>query len=204
MPTATATRTKKDAFPLDASEWQDSDGDGIGDNADHHPNNPNCHEAGPCDKETAAIKEGGRAQIVEEGPGVLVREDTDGDGIPDNEDEDIDGDGLANDKDPHPMHPEAEKKGGRKLQEFKPKKSVYEDPSGLDKARKALPSQGYNEYGHGPTVQHDNSQTWTGDWTNEWPTVPSESEKQSIKRICREHPNNKWCNKYKKHGEFLR
>ena len=34
----------EDAFPLDLNEWQDSDGDGVGDNSDYYPFDENRWE----------------------------------------------------------------------------------------------------------------------------------------------------------------
>ena len=54
-----------DAFPLDPTEWADTDGDGVGDNGDAFPNDP-----------TESV-------------------DTDGDGLGNNADPDDDNDGLS-------------------------------------------------------------------------------------------------------------
>ena len=65
-----------DAFPLDATEWDDTDGDRHGDNRDAFPNDP------------------------------LEWADTDGDGIGDNSDPDIDNDGRLNMVDAAPFDAE--------------------------------------------------------------------------------------------------
>lgn len=61
-----------DAFPMDASEWQDSDGDGVGDNSDAFPSD------------------------------TTEWADLDGDGVGDNSDPDRDGDGYPNAEDAFP------------------------------------------------------------------------------------------------------
>merc|ERR1719269_265024 len=35
-----------DAFPKDPKEWVDTDGDGVGDNEDHFPQDPKCQKIG--------------------------------------------------------------------------------------------------------------------------------------------------------------
>jgi beta-glucanase (GH16 family) len=72
-----------DAFPFDPLEWQDTDGDGIGNNADLDNDNDtynDINDAFPLD------------------PTEWL--DTDWDGIGNNTDPDIDGDALPNDTDP--------------------------------------------------------------------------------------------------------
>ena len=67
-----------DAFPLDASEWADSDGDGIGDNADADDDNDGTDDSAddfPLDPNEDT--------------------DTDGDGIGNNADDDDDGDSYS-------------------------------------------------------------------------------------------------------------
>lgn len=74
-----------DAFPHDASETSDLDGDGIGDNSDSDidgDNVPNGTDLFPEDPKESS--------------------DMDGDGIGDNGDEDRDGDGVANASDAYP------------------------------------------------------------------------------------------------------
>jgi len=64
----------------------------------------------------------------------------------------------------------------------------------FNKVERPLPTHGY----HGPLVEHDDGDTWTGDWRKEWPTG-HESEKQAIARICEDFPENEWC-KRQGHG----
>lgn len=74
-----------DAFPLDPNEWEDTDGDGIGDNADDDDDG----DGFPDDVEIAAGTD-------PKNP-LSYPLDTDGDGILDYLDDDIDGDGIPND-----------------------------------------------------------------------------------------------------------
>jgi len=82
--------TEWDAFPLDPSEHVDSDGDGIGDNADNDDDNDGVSDtldAFPYDPTES--------------------EDLDGDGIGDNSDNDTDGDGIDNEFDQFDQDPNA-------------------------------------------------------------------------------------------------
>ncbi|MDC1392377.1 gliding motility-associated C-terminal domain-containing protein, partial [Flavobacteriaceae bacterium] len=76
-----------DAFPNDASEYLDTDGDGVGDNIDTDDDND-----GQID--TLEITNGTDPKVANALP-----DDLDGDGIPDNLDSDIDGDGYNNNVD---------------------------------------------------------------------------------------------------------
>lgn len=78
----------RDAFPNDPTEWEDTDGDGIGNNADPDDDNdgiPDTEDALPLDPTES--------------------KDTDGDGIGDNSDPDIDGDWVPNEEDAFPLDP---------------------------------------------------------------------------------------------------
>ena len=73
-------------FPLDSTEWLDSDGDGVGDNADTDDDNdgvPDLSDDFPNDANETT--------------------DTDGDGIGDNTDDDDDGDGYLDIYDQFPL-----------------------------------------------------------------------------------------------------
>jgi hypothetical protein len=79
-----------DMFPFDGSEAYDSDGDGIGDNADNDDDNdgvPDSLDEFPFDS--------------------TEWEDMDGDGVGDNSDNDTDGDGIPNDVDQFDTDPDA-------------------------------------------------------------------------------------------------
>ena len=75
----------EDAFPLDASQWSDRDGDGMGDN----PNGTNP-DLFPDDHDNDGVND--EDDSFPNDP--LESQDTDGDGIGDNEDLDADGDGY--------------------------------------------------------------------------------------------------------------
>ncbi len=101
-----------DMFPFDASEWKDSDRDGIGDNADLDDDNdmiPDDEDDFPLDSgrnsdfDNDGIDD--RLDFDDDGDGVVDAfdafplnptewEDTDGDGIGNNRDNDDDGDGF--------------------------------------------------------------------------------------------------------------
>ena len=68
-----------DAFQFDASEWNDNDGDELGDNAD------------PDDDNDGILDEDDAFPFT-----AIYVSDLDGDGLPDSIDPDIDGDGVAN------------------------------------------------------------------------------------------------------------
>ena len=78
----------KDAFPLNPNETADTDGDGVGDNADTDDDNdgvPDAQDAFPRDPKESL--------------------DTDGDGIGNNADTDDDNDGVPDDEDAFPLDP---------------------------------------------------------------------------------------------------
>ncbi|MEZ4600657.1 MAG: multicopper oxidase domain-containing protein [Syntrophotaleaceae bacterium] len=77
-----------DAFPFDPDEWVDTDGDGIGNNAD-----PDDDNDGTVDGDDAFPTD----------PNETT--DTDDDGVGDNADPDIDGDGVFNNEDAFPTNP---------------------------------------------------------------------------------------------------
>lgn len=205
-------KNSEDAFADDPNEWADTDKDGIGDNADDdidgdgHKNDVDVFPHDP--KEWA---------------------DTDKDGIGDNADKDRDNDGVANDKDKFPDDPtewkDSDKDGvgdnadaypfnpnchspilpcGNITKSGEPKKGSSFDPTTLDKnASRPLPDQGFNEHMTGPRVTHDNYYTYVGDWQEEFPEMPH-SEKSTMDTICKEHPDNTWCQKFKHHDPHFR
>jgi len=195
-------KNAKDKFPKDPTEWKDSDGDGVGDNSDEDIDGDeitNANDKFPHDKTRWA--------------------DTDDDGISDNSDEDIDGDGVTNEDDAFPKDKsrwgdigdddadmddhdeEAIEVANGGVDNLKGHGNI--NPDDLNKeVGDGQPPQGYNEYGPGP-VKHIDMETESQDWGGEWP-MQDESEKESISRICKEHPNNSWCRRYKKHGQFAR
>jgi len=202
----------KDAFADDPNEWADTDKDGIGDNADEdidgdgHNNDVDVFPLDP--KEWA---------------------DSDHDGIGDNADKDRDNDGIENDKDVFPDDPtewlDSDKDGigdnkdaypynpnchshvlpcGNIKKSGTPKPATPQDPTTLDKdAMRPLPDQGFSEHMTGPLVNHNNYYTWVGDWQAEFPEMGA-SEAQTMSRICREHPTNSWCEKFKHRDAHFR
>ena len=79
-----------DAFPTDPTEWEDTDGDGIGDNADTDDDNDG-------QSDTLEVTNGTDPKV----PNALPN-DLDGDGIVDSLDPDRDGDGVNNATDAFP------------------------------------------------------------------------------------------------------
>lgn len=77
-----------DLFPQDATEWNDLDQDGIGDNADDDDDGDGCLDS---------------EDVFPENP--LECLDTDNDDVGNNEDSDDDGDGILDDEDPQPLNP---------------------------------------------------------------------------------------------------
>jgi hypothetical protein len=112
--------TSADQFPLDASEWQDTDGDGIGNNADTDDDGDGVEDASdafPLDAsetvDTDVDGVGNNADTDDDGDGVddgsdpfpldaTESVDTDGDGIGNNADTDDDGDGVEDASDAFP------------------------------------------------------------------------------------------------------
>ncbi|PHR94591.1 MAG: hypothetical protein COA78_32030 [Blastopirellula sp.] len=82
-----------DAFPDDASEWEDLDGDGIG-------NNKDLDIDGDGINNNYEIELGFNPEDASNAPA-----DLDGDGIPDLLDSDIDNDGIENEADAFPLDP---------------------------------------------------------------------------------------------------
>lgn len=96
--------------------------------------------------------------IVPPAPAPL---DSDGDGVPDLEDafphdatewKDSDGDGVGDNKDPYPN-------------DF----LCWTKPCPMNKKVKPLPEQGFDEHSPKTHIEHDNMDTWTGDWREEYP-----------------------------------
>jgi len=165
---------KDDAFPNDPTEWKDTDNDTIGDNADTDrdgDNYTNDQDSHPDD------------------PTKFDQHDTDGDGVQDKEDafpadasetKDSDLDSVGDNKDPYPHDGNCFQDG---------------QPCPFNKAEKPLPEQGFDEHSPKKQVEHDSMHTWTGDWREEWPAY-SETEQESLMRICADNPDNSWCQKY--------
>ncbi len=110
-----------DAFPEDANEWQDTDGDGLGNNqADSDDDNDGItdeNDAFPLNAKEFVDTDndgiGNNADLDDDGDGTADAKDafpldktewvdTDRDGTGDNTDTDIDNDGILNDNDPFP------------------------------------------------------------------------------------------------------
>lgn len=88
----------EDAFPDDPNEWSDTDGDGIGDNSD-----PDLDGDGLNNDVDPDIDNDGYNNDDDAFPRDPSEwSDIDGDGIGDNSDPDRDGDGIANEDDPSP------------------------------------------------------------------------------------------------------
>jgi len=205
-------KNSEDAFADDPNESKDTDKDGVGDNADDdidgdgHKNDVDVFPHDP--KEWA---------------------DTDKDGIGDNADKDRDNDGVENDKDTFPDDitewKDTDKDGigdnadaypynpnchspiipcGNITGTVKPKPGGSMDPTTLDKnASRPLPDQGFNEHMTGPLVNHNNYYTYVSDWQEEFPEM-EDSEKSTMGNICKEHPENSWCQKFKHHDAHFR
>jgi len=191
-----------DAFPKDPLEHADTDGDGIGDNTDPDIDGdgiPNEEDAFPLDAEEWGDLDG-------DGIGDNSDPDIDGDGIPNEEDgfprddkewADSDGDGVGDNSDDFPHNPDCS-------DDSKPPCDTLEvdedapgfDSTGVDKVEKPLPSSGYTDVDRGPLVEHDDQQTYTGDWLDEWPRHAEELSKESVSRICKKHPENDWCRRH--------
>ncbi|MBS9784251.1 thrombospondin type 3 repeat-containing protein, partial [Candidatus Gracilibacteria bacterium] len=91
----------EDAFPTDKNEWEDADGDGIGDNADNCKNVANSDQVDTdgdgmgnlCDSDLDGDGVDNADDAFPNDPNEWL--DTDGDGIGNNADEDDDGDGFS-------------------------------------------------------------------------------------------------------------
>ncbi len=110
-----------DAFPDDSSEWLDTDGDGVGNNADTDDDGDGVNDQGdsfPLDADESYDTDGdgvgNNADTDDDGDGVSDQGDsfpldadeaydTDGDGIGNNADTDDDGDGVNDQEDVFPL-----------------------------------------------------------------------------------------------------
>ena len=121
LPEGTSIQTLPDAFPLNNSEWLDTDGDGIGDNADTDDDNDGVGDeadAFPLNStesiDTDGDGIGNNLDRDDDGDGVIDSSDafpldgsetldTDGDGVGNNADDDDDGDGVDDNSDAFPL-----------------------------------------------------------------------------------------------------
>ena len=107
VPNAEATEVL-DAFPLDAAEWLDTDSDSIGNNADADDDNDgivdNADEFPLDPNESVDTDYDGVGDNADQLPlDASETVDTDGDGIGNNADPDDDGDGVSDDSDQFPL-----------------------------------------------------------------------------------------------------
>jgi len=104
---------KEDAFPLDASEWNDSDHDGIGDNKEVDDDNDGVCDQPPAIDGVCHLNPDGSGDAFPKDPTEWM--DTDHDGIGDNRDMDDDNDGLSDgqekDKGTDPKNPDTDGDG---------------------------------------------------------------------------------------------
>ena len=118
----TSSAQGEDAFPLDPSEWRDTDGDGVGNNADTDDDNDGVNDVTddlPLDPAESVDTDGdgigNNADTDDDGDGVPDENDafqldpsesvdTDGDGIGNNADTDDDNDGIIDSADSFPQH----------------------------------------------------------------------------------------------------
>mmetsp|Transcript_138134 Transcript_138134/g.240261 ORF Transcript_138134/g.240261 Transcript_138134/m.240261 type:complete len:200 (+) Transcript_138134:87-686(+) len=69
------------------------------------------------------------------------------------------------------------------------------DPKNVLKSMKVgrgLPESGYNEFDSHKLVDHEDGETATKDFGEEWPQT-DETHNESLERICKEQPKGKWC-----------
>jgi len=193
----------EDAFPDDPNEWKDTDGDGIGDNADQDRDGDghnNDVDAFPIDPKEWKDSDG-------DGIGDNADKDRDNDGVEDDKDKfpddptewaDSDKDGVGDNKDAYPYNPNCHSPTEPCEDESQkmPKPGSSADPATLDmSALRPLPEQGYNEHMKGPMVNHANYYTWVADDQDEYPVMDS-SEGTTLDTICRDHPENSWCQRF--------
>lgn len=194
----------KDAFPDDPNEWHDTDGDGIGDNSDHDldgDGTDNDVDAFPHDP-----KEWKDSDM--DGIGDNADKDRDNDGIPDDKDkfpddpsewQDSDGDGVGDNRDAYPYNPNCHHpvEPCEDANPATPKPGSAQDPGSLDMdSQRPIGDQGYSEHSSGPPVFHENYYSWVGDWQKEFPHM-ADNEEETLASICREHPDNSWCKRFK-------
>jgi len=181
---------RDDAFPEDKSEWSDLDRDGIGDNSDDDRDGDGKRNDEDSHRNDASRWDDWDA----DGDGVFDKEDA----FPHDASEwrDTDGDGVGDNADRYPNDPNCTADPCPAEDEASASDTTN-TPSKFSKVERKLPEQGYDEHSPEEHVKHDDMYSWTGDWREEWPES-SESEHESIVRICKEHPKNVWCTKYKR------
>lgn len=69
---------------------------------------------------------------------------------------------------------------------------AHHEVTNFDKKWRDLPEQGYDERSDPKWVKHQDFDTQTEDWRQEWPSW-DETEGQSTDRICEERPDHLWC-----------
>lgn len=191
----------EDKFPKDKKEWSDQDGDGIGDNSDKDRDGDGCdNKADKFPDDPKKCK------------GVTGDRDGDGfadgvDAFPDNPKEwlDSDGDGHGDNEDAYPNNPNCFSKSEPCDDDGAAVKVIqhYVDPAKLNKVETGLPSQGYDEHSK-KLVEHDDGETFAGDWQGEWPENNDQSMRQSLEEICKNNPTNVWCTRKKRVAKFAR
>lgn len=191
----------KDKFPDDPEEWADMDGDGIGDNSDEDKDGDGCKN-----KEDKFPDDPHKCHEEKDRDGDGKKDDVDK--FPDdpNEWSDSDGDGIGDNQDAYPHNPHCYSKD-LPCEEKAPKDFQFEgqylDPAALNKVEKGLPVQGYDE--HSKTlVEHNDRETYAGDWQSEFDAYNDHTEQETIAKICEKDPDNVWCDNERRVAKFAR
>lgn len=83
----------------------------------------------------------------------------------------------------------------------------YTDTGDLSKQvpHYGLPAQGFH-HGDAPKewVKHQDQNSQTEDWGNEWPSNSAESETVTMEKICMNNPELRWCRNYLSHQRLRR
>lgn len=180
-----------DIFPTDPNEHQDTDGDGVGNNKDHFDEDATEH----TDSDGDGIGDVAEMAAPEPTPDPLdaqAGKDSDGDGLPDAED-------------PYPYNANCPDVDGKCIEEeaagtpekveiAKPPMGDWPGASNQKKEDTPMPEQGYNEYFRGQNATHDDMATFVGDWQGEWPQQDERMQK-SVGELCKEKPN-EWCARF--------
>ncbi|RMG56881.1 MAG: hypothetical protein D6717_05720 [Gammaproteobacteria bacterium] len=169
----------QDAFPTNANEQYDADGDGIGNNADLDDDNDGVSDADELAAGSNPFLADSDGDGVDDAHDAFPTDnsetrDTDGDGIGDNADTDDDNDGLSDAEESHvgsdPLNPDSDGDGVRDGDDafpVHPAEQYDSDGDGVGDNSDAFP--------HDPAESRDSDGDGVGDNSDAFPQDPTET-----------------------------
>lgn len=70
----------------------------------------------------------------------------------------------------------------------------------MEVPKHGLPDQGFDDHSDDEWVTHEDQESQTADWGQEWP----QNNEDNTETICRKHPELKWCRMYLSHEKVKR